>query len=267
VTPFAVLLCAVGGVSSVEVVVNHFEDGIGTAFGCSTDAEQCNLRSAWLQCHASLGDPCFVRLPSNSYHTFNATIGQLELERGSVIAIIGNSSTITSHAPPAHEEIESEDFPLETGLLSNTNSASQNFASGCVEACPLDLLRFSSCDGEGDTYISFFDSSEVEVAWNDDGCGALYGPSVLTYVIPENGACQLYCLHVGCFGNQECSANVTVEHLRAPQAPARLISFRANNLSTEQPSTSLALHGLVVQGFSAPLGGVLYSSGDLNLTV
>jgi hypothetical protein len=81
VTSLALLLCAAaGGISAVEILVNHFEDGTGTDFGCSTDADQCNLRSAWLQCHENLNEPCTVKLPVNSYHTFNVTIGQLELK-------------------------------------------------------------------------------------------------------------------------------------------------------------------------------------------
>jgi hypothetical protein len=269
VTSLAVVLCAVGVNSSVEIVVNHFEDGTGPQFGCSSDTEQCNLRSAWMQCSAYLDEPCIVRLPFDSYHTFNSTIGQLELKDGLDIAILGSNSTVAGFAPHIQTVIENEDFPLETGLLLETNSASQNVAWGCVEACPQDVLRFSACDGGGrsDTYFRLFDSSQSEMGRDDDGCGIPSGPSTITYFLPENSACQQYCLHVGCFSDHECSANVTLQLIKAPQPPARLLSFMANNDNTGPLNGRLFLYGLVIQGFTALNGGVVHSSGDLDLTI
>jgi hypothetical protein len=265
----AVLLCAAGGISSVEIIVNHIEDGAGTEFGCNSAADQCNLRSAWLHCHASQDELCAIHLSPDSYHTINATIGQLELQKGLTIAILGNNSTITGIAPRREAVTENEDFPLNTGLLTETNSAFQDVASGCVEACPLDMLRFSACDGDADTYFRLYDDFGLEVKWDDDGCGRLSGPSTITYIIPENSLCQQYCLHVGCYENVHCSANVTIQLDKPAPAAAGLISYRAENNTTaaKTPASGLALYGLVFQGFGAPYGGVVHCSGDLDLTV
>jgi uncharacterized membrane protein YidH (DUF202 family) len=270
VTSLAVILCAVGGVSSVEIVVNYFDDGTGTAFGCGTVAEQCNLRSAWTQCHSYLDESCTVHLPFDSYHTLNATIGQLELEEGLDIAVLGNNSTVSSVgvSPPGETVTDNEDFPLQSGLLSGTNSASQNFATGCVEVCPLDMLRFSACDGDvhGDTYFRLFDSSGSEVAHDDDGCGVRGGASIITHSIPANSVCEQYCLHVGCYGSGACSADVTLQLVKA-QAPARLFSFSAKDSNAAPSNSSLSLRGLAVRGFDSPFGGIVYASGDLKLTI
>jgi hypothetical protein len=156
---------------------------------------------------------------------------------------------------------------LETGQLSDTNSASQKFASGCVEACPLDVLHFSSCGGTGDTYFRLYDSFASEVVWNDDGCGAASGPSVITYSVSESSICQNYCLHVGCFSDHACSANVTLQLYKAAQAPSRLLSFKASNDISDPSNSSLTLHGLAIHGFGAPYGGILHSTGQLGLTI
>lgn len=92
------------------------------------------------------------------------------------------------------------DFPIQTAVLSDTDYANWNYESGCVWGCPLDVLTFSACndiqDTEQDTYFKLFNADAVGVAEIDEFCGHA---SEITYYVPYESECQDYCLHIGCY--------------------------------------------------------------------
>jgi hypothetical protein len=90
---------------------------------------------------------------------------------------------------------------------SNTNSATINTADVYFNLSAGQTLVVGTCgvngaSGSGDTYLRFYNPSGVQVAVNDDACGAL---SNFTYTVPVSGT---YLLRAGCFGNSACSGTV-----------------------------------------------------------
>jgi hypothetical protein len=88
-----------------------------------------------------------------------------------------------------------------------TNSATVNTADFYFTLSAGTTITLGTCgvngaSGSGDTYLRFFDPSGVQVAVNDDACGAL---SNFSYTVPVSGT---YLLRAGCFGNTACSGTV-----------------------------------------------------------
>jgi hypothetical protein len=136
-------------------------------------------------------------------------------------------------------------FPFFTGVLSDTNSCSQNFKSACTEGCQGDILTFSACGGDDNNQDTFFklylDDTEVDL--NDDFCSA---SSQIQYTVNASG-CNNYCLHMGCFGLASCEANVTATIIKV-----------ASPLPTKQPTRAPTVSPSVAptsQPTSSPVGG------------
>lgn len=138
-----------------------------------------------------------------------------------------------------------EPFPFYTGVLSDTNSCSQNFKSACTEGCQGDILTFSACGGEDNNQDTFFklflEDDQVDI--NDDYCSA---SSQIKYTVNASG-CNDYCLHMGCFGLASCEANVTATILKVASP---LPSVQPTHHPTVSPSVEPTS-----QPTSTPVGG------------
>lgn len=102
-------------------------------------------------------------------------------------------------------------FPYTTGMMQNTNSAQQNYETQCVRLREGDYVTFSQCEHyTGDPYLRLFRRPDElhdtysQVYFNDDSAQSSchYAP-VLNYNVPSDGT---YCLHMGCYGSNSCSA-------------------------------------------------------------
>ena len=97
----------------------------------------------------------------------------------------------------------SNGFMSITTERNNTNSAQQHTSSCCFNANAGTTLTFSFCrpgaSFTSDTYIRLYNSSESQVAVNDDYCGL---GSALSYSIAATGS---HCIRVGCFEALPCS--------------------------------------------------------------
>ncbi len=216
------------GSSDAIITVNDVTDTIvADVSNCYPQSTiSCNLRSAWLTCiylgsNTTLlpsGSNCVIELPSSSEIRMQAQNGPLSLAPSDVsIVIHGNDATISIDTSSIIQTpIGPPMFPYETGTMSNTNSATQNYKQVCITACSNQVIMFTSC-GEGnnnyqdDTYFILYQGTTI-LTKNDDYCG--YGSQV-SYSIPYSlnvttgqPACYQYCLHIGCSGSSSCSASV-----------------------------------------------------------
>ncbi|AKJ03807.1 trypsin domain protein [Archangium gephyra] len=90
---------------------------------------------------------------------------------------------------------------------SNTNSAQQATVNQTITLTAGQTLTLGTCgvtgsSFSGDTYLRLYNSSGVEVAYNDDACGGT--GSNFTYTVPS-GAGGNYQLRAGCFSSNSCS--------------------------------------------------------------
>jgi predicted outer membrane repeat protein len=182
----------------------------------------CNLRSAWAACELIPKlSQCVISLPSHSTLLWNSNLGALILDDESNILIEGRSTEIirtgfeTRNSPPRYSGPEkfTADFPLDTHRLSNTASATRNYAQGCLQLCEKDYVKLSSCNDKtvGDTWFRLFDENDLEVSENDDYCIA--GAQIVYK--KESVGCSEFCLHAGCFSQDSCSAYVQLFNLTA----------------------------------------------------
>lgn len=123
----------------------------------------------------------------------------------------------TYYSPTSNDDTANDDpnswggpvgppFPIATGEMINTDYAQQNYVQGCVYACNITKLTFTTCNGDimVDTYMRLFkNSTNTEVAFNDDFCGS---SSQITYKVVDG--CDYYCLHIGCYGDFACTTVV-----------------------------------------------------------
>lgn len=132
--------------------------------------------------------------------------------------------------PSVQPTAQANGFPHATSALSNTAYASVNYDTACVQACPGDVLTFSSCSDayphSGDSYFRLWDErAGLELAADDDGCPSST-QSLLTYIVPPadppqggGSQCHQYCLHMGCFSSGSCSYTATLT-VQSPPTPA-----------------------------------------------
>jgi Trypsin-like peptidase domain len=89
----------------------------------------------------------------------------------------------------------------------NTNSAQQNTVNQTVALTAGKTIQFGTCtvpgsSGTGDTFLRLFNPSGVQVASNDDSCGAL---SFASHAATVSGN---FTIRAGCFQNTSCSGTV-----------------------------------------------------------
>lgn len=141
----------------------------------------------------------------------------------------------------------------------NTASATQNYYSCYISACPGDTLVIGSCGSVsqsatcgGDQFLRLFDGEDYysnEIAFDDDGCGNQC--SQIIYTVPSWTICRNYFIHEGCYNNDRCGAVVEVTRLPAPsakptaapsRAPTIRPSFRRTQNPTPRPSGQPSAH-------------------------
>jgi hypothetical protein len=285
-------ICCAIPLWAIEVEVDLFTDSAGSVSNCGATSGSCNLRSAWEYCLAQSANPCLIRLPANTHHTFEVNFGELEIIEGAAIEVIGNGATVTlgasrrllsvsrgdelqEHVALAHNHsrrlqiYSASDFPFTMRDFSGSNNAYDVYEVACVQACPFDILNFHGCDGdtEQDTYFRLY-RGDTEVASNDDTCG--YSSSV-TYMVPSGGQCEDYCIHMGCFGNDPCGTTVTFSQVTFNDASQFSTSSRLFNVRNvnSTDTASLTVRSLTVQSFgdSYIAGGSLYAEGSVRLLI
>ncbi|KAJ1414994.1 hypothetical protein B484DRAFT_454676 [Ochromonadaceae sp. CCMP2298] len=112
-------------------------------------------------------------------------------------------------------------FPHTTALLSDTDSAKQNYEEAAVWACPDDKLVFSTCDvapadlDTADTFLRLY-MGDTKVAQNDDWSNAPDDNdecSRIVYTYTE-ASCGWLTLRMGCYDDTDCfmTATVSVSH-------------------------------------------------------
>lgn len=254
----------------VLLQVDYFEDtspSNSSASKCYPESSgQCNLRSAWMACLEIdyVFSECIVEIPSNVTVEMDSIVnGELVLSAYHNIHIRGAGFGAVIRGKiggPGNSTSAGGIYPVSTGVLSNTDSDSQNYVEGCVQACVGDILTFSACDGDTsqDTYFRLF-LGEQMVAYNDDHCDSA---SYIEYTVISSG-CSSYCLHIGCFGAASCSANVTATVVRQSPLTPRFIYYLGNNSLPVAVSPKLALYNLVLTSFGGDTydGGALYLNG------
>jgi predicted outer membrane repeat protein len=219
--------------AAINVFVNSLVDSYPQIAYCETanlELNQCNFRSAWEFCFSlsstSLGEDCAIHLPVNSFIQLNASFDELTLPTDANILIIGNNATLQGSASYRKTLDHYSEFIVANGI-NNTVNARRNYIENCIEGCPGDKFIFSSCSNFiGDTVLRLWtdEATPRSVSSNDDYCAL---GSQIEYEIPlDDHECRDYCLHVGCYGNSECSQTVTLDHLKIRDyIPHQLISF------------------------------------------
>jgi len=116
----------------------------------------------------------------------------------------------------------------------NTNTAVTNTSSCLFSACENDVVVASLCNEfnvgscTGDTYLRIVDSKGIEVASNDDSCGAC---SKISFIIPSFG-CDKFYIHQGCYGNEACGGQVSITSV----SPSGQPTSRPSGQPSQQPS-------------------------------
>ena len=107
--------------------------------------------------------------------------------------------------------------------VTNTNSATQNYATCAISLCGGYELSVSVCSSySGDTYLRLVDAVGNQVAYNDNYCAS---GSAFTVTIPASYACQTFYVREGCFLSSSCSGTATYTVLSIPTTtPTRLPS-------------------------------------------
>lgn len=112
----------------------------------------------------------------------------------------------------------------------NTYSAKVNTVQFTFSACPGVLLKIADCGSarcfdsrrSSDQFIRLYNSSNAQVAYNDDSCSQC---SVIIYKTAGK-VCQQYTLKQGCYGDRFCTGNFTIQSISAPTAaPSKLPSI------------------------------------------
>lgn len=86
---------------------------------------------------------------------------------------------------------------------------------------------------KGDTYIRLVKENGVEVASNDDSCGAC---SSLKYYIPFYEPCQTYSLREGCYDSSSCSGQFVISGLPVSGSPTEDPTFEPSYESSLEPT-------------------------------
>lgn len=253
---------------NITLQVNSIIDSNSNISSCypTTYNNSCNLRSAWEVCNSIENEYCIIELPLNEI--IFLTLGDLILNPNTnSIEIIGNDCIITSGVVPdtTFDEITIPGFPVYDLQLTNTNSATQNYFTGVVFACPNDVFTFSSCEYEDtteDTYYRLFNSNGNQIAFNDDTCNF---SSEIEYEVSSDSLCQNYSIHVGCYGTDTCTTTVTgilITNI-VSYSSHRFIEYNNNNNNL---IPSLIISNCLIQDFgdSNMNGGAISLIGTIN---
>jgi hypothetical protein len=93
--------------------------------------------------------------------------------------------------------------------VTNTDNAVQNYATCLVYACPGTSLVVSGCGSDdgcnGDQFFRLYDSSNNQVAYNDDACNSC---SEIRYALSQ--PCQTYSISEGCYNSGSCGGTLLV---------------------------------------------------------
>jgi len=178
------------------------------------------------------------------------------------IDFIGNDSLIVlnnTESSPV-ENAFGNPFPFNYSA-SDTNSAQQNYATACVDACGATTLTFSACGSMNatDTYFRLFSGSTL-VAENNDYCGVA---SEIVYTVPGSPSdCGSFCLHMGCAGPESCNATVSANYTTEP-AP-RFLFYERDPAADPSLIPSLTISGGTFSGFGDTIfpGGTMYLDGS-----
>lgn len=251
----------------IFIPVRNLTDGISNSSTCypvTTDA--CNLRSAWAACvelfDYTLNTACHISLPENGQLSLDSVdFGGLVLSQSSDLIIDGNGAVISGQVGGVPEAVPAGgDFPIYTGEITNSYSATVNYTVACTQACFGNTLTFSSCDADRnqDTYFRLF-SGDTLLAENDDACTAA---SSIQYTV-ETPGCSEFCLHMGCFATTPCAVNATATVVVSTISP-RFAYYRQNESSASEIIPRFTLDNVTIQGFggSSFNGGALYLSGQ-----
>lgn len=252
------LLTACG---SVSITVNTGMDGQANAANCqSTAIGACSLRSAFELC-LSLGssEECVINLPVGEDIVLDIAYGgRLAMTSACNILIRGNNATVSRIGSTELATVElGGSFPMSTGTMTNTASATKNYKSACTEGCGGDVLAFTGCNygTTQDTYYRLYKDS-TQVAQNDDYCGAV---SYIQYSIADGTACAQYCLRAGCYSSGTCTT--TVQAFATRYTPFNFVYYQQSAGDTSVPR--LAMEDLTISGFD----GAVRLVGDVQLII
>lgn len=129
-------------------------------------------------------------------------------------------------------------------ISGTSNSASNTYSSCNFTTCGGNLIEIytgvlspytPTC--ATDTYIRLFNSTNNEVAYNDDYSSS--GCSFISYSPPSDSACQLYTLHEGCYSNSICSGQFLIAETFLTAIPTISPTFKPSNSKrpTRSPTT------------------------------
>lgn len=254
------VLCAAG---AVIVNVDMTSDAWPNAANCQTGESSssggtCNLRSAFELCLTVVGgEECSIELPVGADITMDSAFGpRMTVAAESNIRIKGNNATVSRIGVTELTSTElGGSFPLSTGSMTNTASATQNYKTACTEGCGGDVLSFTGCnyDNNQDTYYRLY-SGTTQLALSDDYCGSV---SYIQYSVADGAACAQYCLRAGCWSSATCST--TVQAFLTRYVPFNFIYYlqTAGGVSVPQ----LAIEDLTIHGFE----GAVRLTGDIKL--
>lgn len=254
----------------ITMTVLNVTDGQPDPAACyPMGTSACNLRSAWMACtQIPSYSTCYISLPSDTELFLNSVdIGGLVLDASADIVIDGHGAVVNGQVGQVPDAVPAGgDFPVYTGEITNSYSATVNYSVACTEACFGNTVTFSACDADRnqDTYFRLY-SGDTFLAENDDACTAA---SSIQYTVNTPGCSQL-CLHMGCFATTPCIVNATATIVSSTISP-RFVYFQQNGTSTGNEIPRLKVDNVTLQGFGGGAfnGGAIYlnGEGDFQLT-
>mmetsp|Transcript_13726 Transcript_13726/g.18591 ORF Transcript_13726/g.18591 Transcript_13726/m.18591 type:complete len:293 (+) Transcript_13726:612-1490(+) len=143
-------------------------------------------------------------------------------------------------------------------------------------ACPGTLLKIADCGAarcfnsrkSSDQFIRLYNSSNAQVAYNDDSCSQC---SVIIYKTAGK-ACQQYTLKQGCYGDRFCTGNFTIQSISAPTAapskapvsvPTAAPSFTVTGSPSSEPAS--AAPTVVSNVVSCPFSAAAFTGYGYNV--
>ena len=105
-------------------------------------------------------------------------------------------------------ELSTSPFPVQTGTLTNTASASQNTYNVLFSACNGDVLVINSCNDVTSGDSDFILVPPVGSSIYNDGAYSCNYEAEMTYAVTQTG-CNDFTLQIGCYSTGTCSAYVT----------------------------------------------------------
>ena len=120
----------------------------------------------------------------------------------------------------------------------NSGSATQNYDTCDIYACPEDVISVSMCPDEaacvGNTYFRLYLETEM-VMENDDSCDVC---SSIEYLVTAGSECSVYTLRMGCFGMSACSGDPVITVQPAPSPVPSPVPSNTPSLTHAPSSTT-----------------------------